>query len=86
MGLPAKKRGKKSEDWSTDADVLDGLAKDGYEIAQHIIEWRSVSKLKSTYADPLVKQVCPVKLPSVAHDLIALIDANAWTCISLGGH
>lgn len=56
LGLPAKKRGKKS-DWSTGADVLEELAKDGHAIAQHIIEWRSKSKLKSTYADPLVKQV-----------------------------
>src|SRR5262249_24469366 len=40
--------------WSTRANVLDELAEEqGVEIAREILEWRQVSKLKSTYTDAL---------------------------------
>lgn len=41
---------------STSREVLDELAKD-YEIAQFIIEYRELDKLKATYADALPKMV-----------------------------
>jgi len=40
--------------WSTRANVLEDLAEqEGVEFAQKILEWRQVSKLKSTYTDAL---------------------------------
>jgi DNA polymerase-1 len=51
LGLPAGKKTKTG--YSTDSEVLDGLAVQGFEIASRITEWRELSKLKSTYADNL---------------------------------
>jgi len=55
------KGGKKSKNGSykTDIDVLEGLSTQGYVIADHIIQWRSISKLKSTYTDALAKEINP---------------------------
>jgi DNA polymerase-1 len=39
--------------WSTRANVLEDLAEQGIELAQKILDWRQVSKLKSTYTDAL---------------------------------
>ena len=39
--------------WSTSAQILDDLAEQGHEFAKKILEWRQVSKLKSTYTDAL---------------------------------
>jgi DNA polymerase-1 len=40
--------------WSTRANVLEDLAEEeGVEIARKILDWRQVSKLKSTYTDAL---------------------------------
>lgn len=51
MQLPHGKKTKTG--YSTSADVLDKL-KDDYEIVSNILEYRQLSKLKSTYADGLV--------------------------------
>ena len=53
--------GKKSKTgaWSTNAEVLDDLAAAGVEIAEKVLEWRQISKLKSTYADALVTSIHP---------------------------
>ncbi|WP_297442443.1 DNA polymerase I [Acidocella sp.] len=53
MGLPGGKKGKAGA-WGTDSAVLEGLAEQGVEIAQKIMDWRQLAKLKSTYADALV--------------------------------
>ncbi|MCE2517870.1 MAG: DNA polymerase I, partial [Alphaproteobacteria bacterium] len=45
--------------WSTNADVLDNLAAAGVEIAEKVLEWRQIAKLKSTYADALVTSIHP---------------------------
>jgi DNA polymerase-1 len=37
--------------------VLEGLAEQGFEIAQRVTDWRQLSKLKSTYADALIGQI-----------------------------
>ncbi len=58
MGLPTAGGGKlKSGGWSTHADVLEPLAAQGFEIAQRVLDWRGLSKLKSTYADSLVNEI-----------------------------
>jgi DNA polymerase-1 len=43
----------KTGDWSTAVDVLEGLAGQGHEIVEKVLEWRQLSKLKSTYTDTL---------------------------------
>ncbi|WP_213773788.1 DNA polymerase I [Bradyrhizobium sp. dw_78] len=45
--------------WSTSAQILDDLAEQGYEFPRKILEWRQVSKLKSTYTDALPAYVNP---------------------------
>ncbi|MBX3021548.1 MAG: DNA polymerase I [Bdellovibrionales bacterium] len=44
--------------YSTDSDVLEGLAKD-HPIANHILNYRELTKLKSTYVDALPALVNP---------------------------
>ncbi len=56
MGLPAKKKTKSG--YSTNADVLEGLAAD-YPVVAKILEYRTLAKLKSTYCDGLLKVICP---------------------------
>ena len=58
MALPGGKR-MKTGAWGTDASVLQGLADQGHELPARIMEWRQLSKLKSTYADALVEQINP---------------------------
>src|ERR1700744_1295681 len=45
--------------WSTSAQILDDLAEQGHEFPKKILEWRQVSKLKSTYPDALPTYVPP---------------------------
>src|SRR5205807_2673378 len=52
MGLPGASKTPTGA-WSTRANVLEELAEQGVELAQNILEWRQVSKLKSTYTDAL---------------------------------
>jgi len=56
LGLPRAKKTKTG--WSTNVEVLTGLAEE-HEIARRILDYRSVSKLKSTYTDALPKLVNP---------------------------
>nr|WP_157019714.1 DNA polymerase I [Mesorhizobium xinjiangense] len=39
--------------WSTSAQVLEDLAAEGHELPRKIVDWRQVTKLKSTYTDAL---------------------------------
>jgi len=58
MGLPTTAGAKlKSGGWSTHADILEPLAAQGYDVAQKVLDWRALSKLKSTYADSLVNEI-----------------------------
>jgi DNA polymerase-1 len=58
MGLPTVGGAKlKSGGFSTHADVLEPLAAQGYDVAQRVLDWRALSKLKSTYADSLVNEI-----------------------------
>ena len=56
LGLPVIKKTKSG--YSTDADVLNKL-KEKNEIIGLILEYRSLTKLKSTYADGLPKGISP---------------------------
>ena len=58
MGLPGGSRTKTGA-WSTSAQVLDELAEQGHAFPRKILEWRQVSKLKSTYTDALPEYVHP---------------------------
>ena len=58
MGLPGGKKVKTGA-YSTSADVLEDLAASGVEIAAKVLEWRHITKLKSTYADALVGSILP---------------------------
>jgi DNA polymerase I len=57
MGLTGGKKSKKSDSYSTDVEVLEQLEAEGFEIARNILQWRTFSKLKSTYTDALAKQI-----------------------------
>jgi DNA polymerase I len=52
MAIPGGTKTKTGA-WSTSAQILDDLAEQGHEFAKKILEWRQVSKLKSTYTDAL---------------------------------
>jgi DNA polymerase-1 len=52
MGLSGGKKTKTGA-WSTSASVLEDLAEEGHALPQRILDWRQVSKLKSTYTDAL---------------------------------
>lgn len=58
MGLPGGSKTKTGQ-WSTDVSVLEDLSRAGHEIVTKILEWRGLSKLKSTYTDALQEQVNP---------------------------
>jgi DNA polymerase-1 len=58
MGLPGGKKTKTGA-WSTTASILDELAEQGHEFPRKILDWRQVSKLKSTYTDALPEYVHP---------------------------
>ena len=56
LQLPAGKKTKTG--WSTNADVLDKL-RGKHPIIQHILDYRTLTKLKSTYAEGLLKVIAP---------------------------
>lgn len=58
MGLPGGTKTATGA-WATGAKVLEDLAEDGHELPQKILEWRQLSKLKSTYTDALPDFVNP---------------------------
>jgi DNA polymerase I len=45
--------------WSTDSDALEDLAGQGVELARRVLEWRQLSKLRSTYTDALPNYINP---------------------------
>jgi DNA polymerase I len=56
FGLPGGTKTKTGQ-WSTGARVLDDLAEQGHALPRKILDWRQVSKLKSTYTDALPSYV-----------------------------
>ncbi len=58
MSLPGGKKTKTGA-WQTGAGVLEDLAVEGNDLAKKILEWRGLSKLKSTYTDALPEFINP---------------------------
>src|SRR6266481_748185 len=58
MKLPGGRKTKTGA-WSTSASVLDDLAEEGHPLPTKILEWRQISKLRSTYTDLLPSFVNP---------------------------
>ena len=58
MGLEGGKKTKTGA-WQTGADVLEDLAAEGHQLPRTIINWRTVSKLRSTYTETLQQQISP---------------------------
>jgi DNA polymerase-1 len=58
LNLPGARKTKTGA-WSTSASVLDDLAEAGYELPQRLLDWRQITKLKSTYTDALPGFVNP---------------------------
>ena len=59
MSIPGGKKTGKSGAWATGADVLEDLAAQGHELPAKVLDWRQLSKLKSTYTDALVNEINP---------------------------
>jgi len=59
LQLPVQKKTAKTKAYSTDVKVLEKLASLPYKIPKLILRYRTLSKLKSTYLDTLVKRVDP---------------------------
>ena len=54
--LPGGKR-TPSGTWSTDAALLQDLAEQGFPLPARMVEWRQLSKLRSTYTEALVEEI-----------------------------
>jgi DNA polymerase-1 len=58
LGYKGGKKGKSGQ-YSTDVSVLERLAAEGAPIARLVLEWRQLTKLKSTYTDALQAAINP---------------------------
>jgi len=58
MGLPGGAKTRTGQ-WSTTAQVLEDLAAEGHELPRRIVDWRQLTKLRSTYTDALPSYVHP---------------------------
>jgi DNA polymerase-1 len=58
LGLKGGRKGK-SGAYSTDVTELERLAGEGVECARLVLDWRQLTKLKSTYTDALQAQINP---------------------------
>src|SRR3954464_6107403 len=58
LGLKGGRKGKSGQ-YSTDVNELERLAAEGVECANLVLEWRQLTKLKSTYTDALQAQINP---------------------------
>ncbi|WP_415183607.1 DNA polymerase I [Phaeovulum sp.] len=56
MSLPGGEKGKTGA-YATGADVLEDLAAEGHDLPARVLDWRQLSKLKSTYTDALQTHV-----------------------------
>jgi DNA polymerase-1 len=58
LGLKGGRKGKSGQ-YSTDVTELERLAGEGVPVAKLVLDWRQLSKLKSTYTDALQAQINP---------------------------
>jgi DNA polymerase-1 len=58
LGYKGGRKGKSGQ-FSTDQAILEKLEREGAPIARKVLEWRHLTKLKSTYTDALQAQINP---------------------------
>ncbi|MDP2578850.1 DNA polymerase I [Shimia thalassica] len=58
MAIEGGKKGKTGA-YATGADVLEDLASQGHDLPARVLDWRQLSKLKSTYTDALQDHINP---------------------------
>ncbi|MGB0960833.1 MAG: DNA polymerase I [Halocynthiibacter sp.] len=58
MGIEGGKKGKTGA-YATGADILEDLAANGHDLPARVLDWRGLSKLKSTYTDALQDHINP---------------------------
>ena len=58
LGFKGGRKGKSGQ-YSTDQAILERLSGEGAKIADKVLEWRQLSKLKSTYTDALQAAINP---------------------------
>src|SRR3954469_10282973 len=58
LGLKGGRKGKSGQ-YSTDVNELERLASEGIECARLVLDWRQLTKLRSTYTDALQAQINP---------------------------
>ncbi len=58
LGLKGGRKGKSGQ-YSTDVTELERLAGEGVDVARLVLEWRQLTKLRSTYTDALQAQINP---------------------------
>jgi DNA polymerase-1 len=58
LGLKGGRKGKNGQ-YSTDVNELERLAGEGVAVARLVLEWRQLSKLRSTYTEALQAQINP---------------------------
>jgi DNA polymerase-1 len=58
MELPGGKKGKTGA-YGTGVDILEDLAAEGHDLPTRVLDWRHMSKLKSTYTDALQTHINP---------------------------
>ncbi len=64
LGLPASKKTKVTKGFATSLDILEELAL-LHPLPRHVLEYRQISKLKSTYADALPQLINPETAGSI---------------------
>ncbi|MDG5752270.1 DNA polymerase I [Qipengyuania sp. XHP0211] len=73
LGYKGGKKGRSGQ-YSTDQSVLERLSGEGAEIANKVLEWRQLAKLKSTYTDALQEAINPET--SRVHTSYSLVGAQ----------
>ena len=58
QGIEGGRKGKTGA-YATGADVLEDLAAEGHDLPARVLDWRQLSKLKSTYTDALQDHIHP---------------------------